>query len=178
MILEAIKPLQGGGSQQLYYHNCSGLITTRWSGQVWVWALAWHLAISPKSVPEGNQRFRGQNQLPSSWGSSLALLAQVGLASTNTGCFRVCGSSSWRLALSRKIWNMLPLLLTWLSSKVKKVLMLCKFLAATSHFFLSKISMGCNKFLPTKELPNASEVHSIFLLVVGLSVKYDAKQQV
>ena len=49
--------------------------------------------------------------------------------------------------------------------------MLCKFLAATSHFFLSKISMGCNKFLPTKELPNASKVHSIFLLVVGLSVK-------
>ena len=68
--------------------------TTRWSGgtvQVWVQvqAPAGHLAISLKAVPEGNWRFRGQNQLPSSWGSSPALLARVGLASTNTGRFRV-----------------------------------------------------------------------------------------
>ena len=52
--------------------------TTRWSGgrvQVWVqvWAPACHLAISPKAVPEGNQRFRGQNQRPSSWGSTFNL---------------------------------------------------------------------------------------------------------
>ena len=31
--------------------------------------------------------------------------------------------------------NMLPLLLYWLRSRVKKVFMLCKFWAATSHFF-------------------------------------------
>ena len=54
------------------------------------------VAISPKAVPEGNRRFRGQNQRPSSWGSSPALLASVGPASTNTGCFRVSGSLCWR----------------------------------------------------------------------------------
>ena len=64
--------------------------TTRWSGgrvQVWVqvWAPPCHLATSPKAVPEGYQRFLGQNQLPSSWGRSPALLARVGRASTNTG---------------------------------------------------------------------------------------------
>ena len=74
--------------------------TTRWSSgrvQVWVqvWAPAGHLAISPKAVPEGNQRFRGQNQRPSSWGCSPALLARVWLASTNTGRFRVGGSRCW-----------------------------------------------------------------------------------
>ena len=57
--------------------------TTRWSGgrvQVWVqvWAPASHLAISLKAVPEGNQRFTGQNQQPSSWGHFPALLALVG----------------------------------------------------------------------------------------------------
>ena len=76
--------------------------TTRWSGgtvQVWVQvqAPACHLAISPKAVPEGNRRFRGQNQLPSSWGSSPALLALVGQASTNTGRFQVGCSRCWLL---------------------------------------------------------------------------------
>ena len=53
-----------------------------------------HLAISLKAVPESNRRFRGQNQLPSSWGCSPgpALLALVGQASTNTGRFQVCCS--------------------------------------------------------------------------------------
>ena len=62
--------------------------------QVWVqvWAPASHLAIFPQEVPEGNWRFRVQNQLPSSWGLSPALLAQVGWMSTNTGRFRVCSS--------------------------------------------------------------------------------------
>ena len=73
---------------------------TRWSGgrvQVWVqvWAPAGHLAISPKAVPEGNRRFRGQNQRPSSLGRSPALLARVGRASTNTGRSRVGGSRCW-----------------------------------------------------------------------------------
>ena len=63
--------------------------TTRWLGgrvQVWVqvWAPAGHLAISPKAVPEDNRRFTRQNQRPSSWGCSLALLVLVRRASTNT----------------------------------------------------------------------------------------------
>ena len=79
-----------------------------------------HLAISPKAVPEGNQRFRlfrGQNQQPSSLGSSPALLARVRRASTNTGCF-----NQWLLAAIDWLEeNMLPLLLYWLSSRVNKV---------------------------------------------------------
>ena len=73
---------------------------TRWSGGTV------HVAISPKAVPEGSRRFRGQNQRPSSWGSSPALLARVGQASTKTGCFRV-GSSSCgqRQARLRKTCN-------------------------------------------------------------------------
>ena len=54
------------------------------------------LAISLKAVPEGNRRFRGQNQRPSSWGSSPALLALVGRASTNSGRLRVGGSRCWQ----------------------------------------------------------------------------------
>ena len=82
-------------------HCCNKNFTTCWSGcrvQVWVqvWAPAGHLAISPKAVPEGNQRFRGQNQLPSSWGSSPALHGQVGQASTNTGSYRVGCSHCWQ----------------------------------------------------------------------------------
>ena len=57
-----------------------------------VLAPACHLAISPKAVPGGNRRFREQNQRLSSWGRSPALLARVGLASTNTRRFRVCCS--------------------------------------------------------------------------------------
>ena len=75
--------------------------TTRWSGgrvQVWVqvWAPGCLLAISPKAVPEGDRRFRGQNQLLSSWGRSPALLAWVWQARSNTGCFLVCCSRCWQ----------------------------------------------------------------------------------
>ena len=128
-----------------------GTFTTRWSGgrvQAWVqvWAPAGHLTISPKAVPEGNRRFRGQNQRPSSWGRSSALLAhnaQVGRASTNTGCFRVGGSRCGpRPACLR---------------------------AATSHFFFScemKISMesakSCCRPKPRPLL------RSIFRSVLGL----------
>ena len=41
---------------------------------------ACHLAISLKAVPEGNRRFRGQNQPPSSWDSSPPLLAAAAAA--------------------------------------------------------------------------------------------------
>ena len=57
----------------------------------------------PKTVPEDNRRFRGQNQRPSSWGSALAQFGRVGRASTNVGRFRVGGSLCGpRLARLRK----------------------------------------------------------------------------
>ena len=42
-----------------------------------------------------------QNQMPSSWSCSLAW---VGLASTNTVCFRVCSSRCWLQACLWKMW--------------------------------------------------------------------------
>ena len=96
--------------------------TTRWSGcrvQVWVqvWAPAAQLAISPKAVPEGNRRFRGQNQWPSAWGSSPALLARVGRASTNTWRFWVGSSCRWQRPARLSLEEIMLLLLRyWLSS--------------------------------------------------------------
>ena len=88
MISETIKALQLVGQAAL-------------SPSLRLWTPAGYLAISLKDVPEGNRRFWKQNQLPSSWGGSPALLGQVGLASTNTGCFRVscsrCGPRPARL---------------------------------------------------------------------------------
>ena len=46
--------------------------------------------------------FRGQNQLPSSWGSFPTLLARVGQASTNTGCFQVSCSRCWQQPASMR----------------------------------------------------------------------------
>ena len=41
----------------------------------------WHICTQRQmAVPEGNWRFRGRNQQPSSWGSPPALLGQVGRA--------------------------------------------------------------------------------------------------
>ena len=89
---------------QLPHSLCCGFggdksFTTRWSGgrvQFWVqvWAPAGH--PSPKTVSEGNRRFRGQNQRQSSWGRSLPLIGRVGRASTITGRFRVCSSRCWQ----------------------------------------------------------------------------------
>ena len=45
-----------------------------------------------KTVPEGNRRSRGQDQWPSTWGSSPALFRRVGQVSTSTARSRVCGS--------------------------------------------------------------------------------------
>ena len=80
MIWEAIKPLQLVGHAAEFKFGVA----------------AGHLTISLKAVPEGNQRFRGQNQLPSSLGRSPALLARVGQASTNAGRFQVGGSRCWQ----------------------------------------------------------------------------------
>ena len=76
--------------------NSSRLYSLCCDFQNWVqvWAPACNLAISPKAVPEGNWKFRGQEQWPSWWGSSAALLVWVRCSSTlaNTWCFLVCCS--------------------------------------------------------------------------------------
>ena len=77
--------------------------TTHWSGgtfQVWVQvrAPAGHLAICLKAVPEGNQRFRGQNQRPSSWGRSPALPEQAACAGWK-GEHKHRAFPSWRQSL-------------------------------------------------------------------------------
>ena len=53
---------------------------------LFIWQSLWSLSVFQKVIA------RGQNQLPSSWGCSPALLARVGRASTNTGRFPVCCS--------------------------------------------------------------------------------------
>ena len=142
---------------------CYNTFTTRWSGgtvRVWVQVQApeSHLAISLKAVPEGYRRFRAQNQRPSSWGRSLALLARVRRVSTNTGRFRVCGSGCWpRQARLRK--SCYHSCNTDSVQESTRFLMLYKFQASTSHFFFhvkwnSIESVRClEKLLPTKAAP-------------------------
>ena len=133
--------------------------TTRWSGGmvqvlVQVWAPACHLAISPKAVREDNRRFRGPNQRPSSWGRSPALLALVGRASTKGVSESLAVLTPATCSLEE---NMLPLLQYWLCSTVKKVLMLCRYRAATSHFFLHvKWNFGWNQ---REVVANQSSAH-------------------
>ena len=130
------------------------------------------------AVPEGNQRFklnfRGQNQRSNSWGS-----------------FRHClGGSDWQAQTQSKAFpsrrqsllattglleeNMLPLLPYWLSSRVKKVLMLCKFLAQRRQgatFFSCEINFSmelARSYCQPKQLPLLS---SIFRSVIGLWVE-------
>ena len=73
-----------------------------------------------------------QNQWQSSFGSYLAQLWLVGLASTNTGRSEsaAVAADSNRFAVGKSVTT-----LDILSSRVKKVLMLCKFLARTTAFF-------------------------------------------
>ena len=73
--------ISDGHEPEKSYFNfrSSKTFTTCWSGctvQVWVqvWAPAGHLVISLKAVPEGNQKFREQNQRPSSWAALLLCL--------------------------------------------------------------------------------------------------------
>ena len=61
----------------------------------------------PKAVPEDNRRFWLQKQWPSPYCCAQAQLEE----------------------------NVLPLLLYWLGSRVKKVIMVCKFGAVKSRFF-------------------------------------------
>ena len=123
----------------LWFHGHQNLYNELVRSRVQVWVLVWaptsHLAISLKAVPEGNQRFRGQNhwQLSSSWGSSPALLAlvQVGQASTNTVCFQVSCSSCWPLQATT-----LAILTQF---KSQQGLILCKCWAATTRLTLAKL---------------------------------------
>ena len=94
-----------------------------------------NLSYGWSSGPEGNQRLRGQNQQPSFWGSPPAQLWLVWLASTNIGHFKSAAVTDSLLAATSFLEkNMLLPLWYWPSSRVKKVLMLCIFHLATSHF--------------------------------------------
>ena len=65
VISEAIKPLQlVGQAAEFKFESKFEPLPVIWQSL-------------PKAVPEDNRRFRGQNQLPSSWGSSPALLVLV-----------------------------------------------------------------------------------------------------
>ena len=61
--------------------------------QVWVQVQAWQLLL--KAFPEDNWRFWMQSQWLSSWGSTLAQVGLVWLASMNIECFWVCCSHCW-----------------------------------------------------------------------------------
>ena len=65
---------------------------------------------------------------------------------------------------------MLPLLWYSLSLQVKKVLMLCRYQAATSHFFFHVSMELARSCCRPKQRPLLC---SIFQLVIGLWVKYD-----
>ena len=99
--------------------------------------------------------FRGQNQRPSSWGRSPALLGRVGRASTNTGRFPVGGSRcGQRPARLRK-----PCYHSCYTDSVqdsKKVLMLCKFQAAFFFMWNEIFYVIGEKMLSTKAAPIAS----------------------
>ena len=89
VILEAIKPLQlVGQAAEFKFESKFEPLQVIWQSL-------------RKAIPEDNRRFRGQNQLSSSWGHFLA----VGRASTNlnTRRFRVGGIRCWpRQARLRK----------------------------------------------------------------------------
>ena len=103
MVSEAIKPLQLVDQVAEFKFE---------SKFAWVPAAGGHLAISPKAVREGNWRFRGQNQRPSSLGRSENLiLISRSLAKWN-GLFccadfflYCCSISHWTIGLWVKIWH-------------------------------------------------------------------------
>ena len=94
-----------------------------------------------KAVREDNQRIWLQNQWPSSWGRALAQLGRVGRASTNTGRFRVGGSRCGprQARLRKTCYHSCD---TDSVRESKMVLMLCRYRATTSHFFLNVSRMN------------------------------------
>ena len=131
----------------------------------------WHSL--PKALPEDNQLFWLQNQwwssLGGSLGSALAQLGRVGLVRTNTVCFLVCSSCCKKLLVCLRK-NCQYSCNTILVHRFKKVLMLCKFQAVTSHLFFfmwKEIFNGNNEIL----WPNPqSLLCSIFWSFIGLWV--------
>ena len=151
--------------------------TTRWSGsrvQVWVQvrAPACHLAITPESYSSRQSKVLLQIK-----GRALgaALLHSLGGSDgrPQTQAFP-SRRQSLRAATSSLVEKVLPLLRHWLSSRVTKILMICIYRAATSHFLFScemKISMevarSCCRPKPRPSL------RSIIRSVIGFWVKYD-----
>ena len=150
--------------------------TTCWSGgrvQVWVqvWAPAGHLVITA----EGHYRRQSKvltaksNAKLSEQRSSTAWADQ-----TSEHKHRALPNrqQSLQAATCSLEENVLPILQYWLSLRVNKVLMTCKFWAAMSHFYLSwemKFSMElAESCCRPKQRPS---LRSIFLSFVGLWVE-------
>ena len=159
-------------------------LTTLWSGdrvQVWVkvWAPAGHLAITP----EGYSRRQSKVLTAKSMAKLLGQRSGTAWAG-RTGEIKHRAFPSQRQSLRAATCsleeNLLPLLRYWLSSSVNKVLMLCRYRAATSHFFSSckmKFSMeihgiqwlarSCCQAKPRPSL------RSIFRSFIGVCLIYD-----
>ena len=88
----------------------------------------------PKDIPEDNQRFWGQSQWQRSWGSSSGTAWAAQMSKYK---HRVFPRLLQPLLASRGLLEktMLPLVLFWFSSRVKKVFMLCKFWLWLEFFF-------------------------------------------
>ena len=119
------------------------------------------MPITPKGYSRRQSKVLTAKSMLSSWGSTPAQLGLVELASTNTRHFLVGCSCYWPQSahLSATLW---PLLLNWLSSRVKMVLMLCKFMPTANHFSFkwNAICNGiCKKLWPTKINHNQSSSH-------------------
>ena len=86
---------------------------------------------TPKAIPEDNWRFWLQNQWPSASGSAPAQLSPAQTQGVSESAAVAAGRDllTWGEAV-------LPLLLYWLSPSIKKMLMLCRYRAPTSHFFV------------------------------------------
>ena len=124
VISEAIKPLKLVGQVAEFKFE------SKFEPLPVIWQSLWRLF---QKIIEGLGEKSTAKHLGASWGRSPALLARVGRVSTNTGRFQVCWSRCWlQQAHLRKtcyhLWY-------WLSSRVNKVLILCKFQAATSQIF-------------------------------------------
>ena len=130
-ISEQIKPLQRIGQvAEFKFESKFEPLIVRWPVQV-IWQ------SFPKAIPEDIRRFWLQNQWPRSCGP---LWQRSGTSWSDWTCkheHRAFSSQRQSLlaATGSLEENVLPLLRYWLSSTVKKVLMLCRYRAATSHFF-------------------------------------------
>ena len=146
--------------------------TTRWSGcrvQVWVqvWPPACHLAITPKGYSRRQSKVLTAKSMAKLLGprSGTAWAGRTGEHKHRAFPSR---RQSLRAATGSLEENMLPLLRYWLSSIVKKVLMLRRYWAMTTDFFfIGKWSFhGIDQKL--KQRPS---LRSILRCFIGLWVK-------